>query len=433
MSFTTPYVTVDGIGNIPTFAEYTSGPVASAYYQALLAFMQVIQTQGSPTSPYPSQNLTSGNVTNVNTALNVLTNVVKYGVLIDNTTGAVTYLSAEPSVADMAGKTRSFVTMGMAQNYDVILRSLAAVGVNTDTSSGGVPQITLEKLQQWLDLALQAPTISRAVQNATLEGFAGAQTLQGMIGTDYIQTGNRLITKNLGDLNSALKITQNVLGILSDIQAMHNQLTVLTSTAAFDYLRATNSPNQSLTQEQYVAEYQRFASGFFGKPISPLPIAGLRSAGDTNFASALSQLIKLRDSLQNQVTLLSGMSTASDLVNSSSLYTRLKTILGDINRTFTTPSGDPVTSATSPADAYAGYRKWMVDNYSAFNSGDVAAQGKIQQNLTFGITAAENLNDTQKSNVRNYMYVFEQYYKSASAALQAITQIIQKMAQNISR
>ena len=53
--------------------------------------------------------------------------------------------------------------------------------------------------------------------------------------------------------------------------------------------------------------------------------------------------------------------------------------------------------------------------------------------LTFAITAGQGLNDTQKADVQNYLFVFEEFYKSASAILQSITQMIEKMAQNISR
>ena len=41
--------------------------------------------------------------------------------------------------------------------------------------------------------------------------------------------------------------------------------------------------------------------------------------------------------------------------------------------------------------------------------------------------------DVQKEDVRNFLFVFEEFYKSASAILQRISQMIEKMAQNISR
>jgi hypothetical protein len=62
---------------------------------------------------------------------------------------------------------------------------------------------------------------------------------------------------------------------------------------------------------------------------------------------------------------------------------------------------------------------------------DASKAGSIQDNITFAITAAQSLNDSQKEQVRRYMYVFEEYYKSASSLLAAISQLIQKIAQGI--
>jgi hypothetical protein len=77
---------------------------------------------------------------------------------------------------------------------------------------------------------------------------------------------------------------------------------------------------------------------------------------------------------------------------------------------------------------------WLMDNpdskgaISGIN-GDTA--GDIQDALNKGTVAGQALNDTQKENVRNFLFVFEEFYKSASAILQRISQIIEKMATNI--
>jgi len=73
---------------------------------------------------------------------------------------------------------------------------------------------------------------------------------------------------------------------------------------------------------------------------------------------------------------------------------------------------------------------WVYDGYSASNQ-DGIESGNFQRNLTGAITAAQNLNDTQKEDLRRFMYLFEQFYKSASAILQAIDRMVNKMAQNI--
>ncbi|MGA8164356.1 MAG: hypothetical protein WB791_04935 [Waddliaceae bacterium] len=65
------------------------------------------------------------------------------------------------------------------------------------------------------------------------------------------------------------------------------------------------------------------------------------------------------------------------------------------------------------------------------NLGD--SDGLIQRNINAAITAGQSLNDSQKSEVRRYLFVFEEYYKSASAILNKLTQILERIAQGIAR
>jgi hypothetical protein len=73
------------------------------------------------------------------------------------------------------------------------------------------------------------------------------------------------------------------------------------------------------------------------------------------------------------------------------------------------------------------------NNVNPLNIAGFLPPNTVQGSITTAITAGENLNDTQKEKVRRFMFVFEEYYKSASAILTKITQIIQRMAQGINR
>ena len=48
-------------------------------------------------------------------------------------------------------------------------------------------------------------------------------------------------------------------------------------------------------------------------------------------------------------------------------------------------------------------------------------------------TAASNLNDEQKEDLRRLMHLFEEFYKAASAILLKNQQLMEKVAKNISR
>lgn len=448
MTYSTPYVTVNGIPTaIPTQVEYTNGKMASAYYNAILAFMGVLQIKGTSANPYPAAIISAGNVDQINAALTQLTYLAKYGVIVTSS-GQVIYPSTAVSAGFLASHNLSsnippsagkssyrqyLMTMTMAQDYDAILRSLAAVGVNTNAAGNNVPSITLSQLQQWKDLSVQVSAVANIVQAAALEGYGGAKNLQALIEIDYVQTGNQIISQNMANLKSALNVTQQILNYLSDLQNLHNQVTVKTSTFNFCYAQGGQNgvTNSTHGVSAWSPIYQQAASAFFNTKVTPIILSSITpGVNSSGYINAYKNLVSIRTSLSAQLAKLSAVTSASDRANNTTLYGRLSQVLKDLNTTFVTSTGSPILSTTPPGAASAGFKKWMLDNYSAYNS---VESGQFQQNITFAITAGENLNDTQKETVRNYLYIFEEYYKSASAALQAITQIIQKMAQNIAR
>ena len=78
----------------------------------------------------------------------------------------------------------------------------------------------------------------------------------------------------------------------------------------------------------------------------------------------------------------------------------------------------------------------MLDNYNqkfATSDGNAALAGRMDKDLTFAITAAQSLNDTQKQKVQNFLFIFQEYYNSASSILQALNNLAQKIADAIGR
>lgn len=438
MTFTTPYVQIIGMqSTVPTVFEYTNNKMASAYYNAILAFARVLAIQGTVDNPYPATLVSAGNVAEVNAALFALTKLAKYGIIVTSS-GQIFYPTSTVNSAFLASHNLSqanppsagkssyktfLMTMTMAQDYDQVLRSLKAVGVDVDATGTNVPDLNLQQLQQWRDLAIQVSAIARTVQAAELEGYGGGYHLQSLIEIAYVQAGNDIISQNMAALKSALAITQDVLANLAQMQNLHNQITTRSSAFNFNYQNKYGADNPSA----WSPIYQSAASAYYNTPVTPYIVSSL------NLVSGYMQLISIRNALSAQIKALSATTPESALNSSTSLYGTLKTVMNDLNTAFVDSHGNPVLSTTASSSAIAGFKKWMLDNYSAFNSPNANQAGAYQQNITFAITAGENLNDTQKETVRNYLFIFEEYYKSASSALQAITQIIQKMAQNIAR
>lgn len=151
--------------------------------------------------------------------------------------------------------------------------------------------------------------------------------------------------------------------------------------------------------------------------------------------AAIKQLIKLREDIRNQIAQLIPITPGGDkgTEDSNSLLARLRVVLKGIEDNFKTSQGTQPTSTTTDTAAFSGFQRWMLDNYDQRFKTTENKAGGLQADITFAISAGQSLNDTQKEGVRRYLFIFEEYYKSASAILQKITQIVERMAQGITR
>ncbi|MFV0339104.1 MAG: hypothetical protein ACK5MA_00530 [Parachlamydiaceae bacterium] len=163
--------------------------------------------------------------------------------------------------------------------------------------------------------------------------------------------------------------------------------------------------------------------------------AGLLSQSGVDLFKALVQQVLLLSGYKGQLSARfpEQVGDANSLYTAiSKIYTPLVETLDQENylsivRQGLTPGG------FSPNDAKALFA-WLVDNPDSKGAitginGDAA--GDIQDAINKSTVAGQALNDTQKENVRNFLFVFEEFYKSASAILQRLSQIIEKMAANI--
>jgi hypothetical protein len=183
----------------------------------------------------------------------------------------------------------------------------------------------------------------------------------------------------------------------------------------------------------YINAYSKIASAYYGKPIDPIfkvtipqdyygagnPPTSLTSTVINSSQPAFQYFIAKMQSTRAQISaLIATLASATDPSQAQgSLLQTLRTVRDELPKNY----------------SYSAIHKWVIDGYNVHNASGVANAGKIQTDLTAAITAAESLNDSQKESVRNYMFIFEEYYKSASAILNTLNQIIQKMAQNAGR
>lgn len=220
-----------------------------------------------------------------------------------------------------------------------------------------------------------------------VNSYPQQQSVQSLIELAYIRTANEVLENALSGLEDAITVSKAIITTLNSLQQEKNKLVI----TAKGPLPAYNEGN-----------YEELASAFFGSAIIPTI--------DPTFNPAT--VSSLKATLDAQLAQLNGLTGGSLLADPNSIYNTALQVSTDIG-------ADPTF--------------WLLDNYNQAQTPGASNAGKFQTNLTTAITAAQTLNDQQKEEVRRYLFVFEEYYKSAAALLSKITQILERIAQNIAR
>lgn len=424
--------------------DYTSPEVAATYYanmNVIESFFNKIQT--TPANQNIPTDITPAEATAIQQAISNLLNLAKNGFVANSTAGT-----------SQVTNSVHFLTQQMASNLDLLIRSFQAVGATNPESS-----ISVIQLAEWKDLATTSPAIQSLMQ-AILQATAGNRSIQSIIELDYVATGNNLVNEQLTDMNQALTTTQNVVNSLANLQNIKNSLVIPPSQT---YHAPTTIPfftgdpttiSESTLMKLYrgglavtvlvptptphlsVTVFVKSASNYFTGPIFPQVTSQILSPTThllTPFGiSQFNNLIAIQRSLLAFVPVLSAATTGPTATDSASLLGRIKAILHDFSVLFIS-GGVQAANLTTLTQQSSALQRYLLDcNDPKFAvTGVTPNQG--QNNLTFGVTAAQGLNDQQKQLVQQYLYIFQQFYQSASAVLQAVNQMITKMAQNISR
>lgn len=273
------------------------------------------------------------------------------------------------------------------------------------------------------------------VSGAANQTELNAHTEQALIELIYVRTGNDLIGSAMANLDQALQTTQSVLNILQALQDLHNQIDVR-SKSAFPFLFSTGgatpitgNPTQgtfsligpsgvasdSYDASNYQKLYESAASAYFGQAIEPF--FAFTSPNSPGFNQFVQTLTALKTKLRLEISALSKITPSSAQSDPTSLLSKIRNVYNEL-----------------PADmSFNSVETWAIDNYRSNASTGSNLAGALQNDLTFAITAAEALNDTQKERVRRFLFIFQQYYQSAAAIISKINQITEQMAQKISQ
>jgi len=183
--------------------------------------------------------------------------------------------------------------------------------------------------------------------------------------------------------------------------------------------------------------------------LTPVPVNVPGTGNASAYFSFLSSLATAKTQLSTVVKALSGTQTylSGKVVDPFSLYATAKKVLQEMSGLPSLPidKNPGVISYNSTLTIrygsvnpnFAAYNsainKWIVQGYNNVNGVGTASAGVIQGDLTKAITAGESLNTTQTEAVRNYLFIFQEFYSSATSMLQTISSLLKTMADNVAR
>lgn len=210
-----------------------------------------------------------------------------------------------------------------------------------------------------------------------------------------------------------------------DLKTANGIVNAITVDTVIPLLSVADAPSNA-------TQFNAAAQTAFGQPIDPVVDFKGRTDNDV-----LNSLIEIRKKLAAQLTILDQLNPPpASGRDPNSIGAKIADVLQDLETHI--PSNLDVN--TQGPQMLAGLSRWILDNLDKHSSSGIIADqnaaktaGDIQRNLQEAITSATNLNDTQKEDLRRFMFIFDEFYKSASAMLTRITQILEKMAQNAGR
>jgi hypothetical protein len=402
---------ITGIGPVAVNTTEYISPAVLAEYTQLMALLKSVYDKRKDNPAYANQ------------PASTLINETDYDTVIQALNGLAAL--AKNGKTDTLGTSQfqSFITPDMANQIDNVIKSLNVVDISPFSSASLTPDQKIAALGSWQSLAgfgiesiLQRALETSARAQGVLDPVTGTvvqvpytRTLQSAVELDYVKNANTIIFGNLTDLEGALKTTTGILDTLQVVQSISNQISAPTVTSNF-----------TVPAEGSIDDIKNAGKAYFDNQI-PIPIPTSTSGYDLLMAKRTlsAQLAVLITQANNKNTPKESIFAQNTLANS------IRNVIRDISTAFKNVdlmNKDAVKAAVS---------NWILDKQDQNPNQGLSGSGDIQENITVAIRNGESLNDQQRSQVRRSLYLFEEFYKSASTMLDRLTTALEKIGGNI--
>jgi len=323
----------------------------------------------------------------------------------------------------------------MASSVDNLTRTIRSAGwdpINNPTPGDGSDTAALTTLltgtgpqiynvDGLLTQGLSAASQAMIIGDATTQ----SNSLQQVLMVDYIQQGNDILYNEMSQLQSAINVNNNALSYLNSLQDLMNQKDPQQFLMQLQTLSTTNLSTLGDTQ------YNSFEQQTFNQTLGTVPkftdsdaasyITALTNSGTDGLAQGAFQTLSntMTQSYTYSVTQIQSNLTylIQQLQGQGAAGSSLQQSLTQIQNDFT---------AAQTASPSAALNTWIQDITNG-------TEGNYQNDLNNAIVASQAFNDTERTNLQQVMFVFEEFYKSATDMLSRLTQLIEKMGDAINR
>ncbi|MBS4164086.1 Uncharacterized protein PRO82_001402 [Candidatus Protochlamydia amoebophila] len=332
---------------------------------------------------------------------------------------------------------QSFMNQAMVTPLNDIMKTLSIVGIPPDPNAGplsdsakiatlmgwkSLPNFQIDvlgPLNAALSIQLEAYQYTVNIENpgtgiiSTLTVLASpGRSLQSMLELEYIGAGNTQMAGKMADLEQALSLSQQILKTLTGIQNISNEIQV--------YNKIPFKLPNTADLDDYKKQYKKQASAYFAQ-IFPTaePVA-----------DSAQKLLNLKQSLWDQMVALEAANPTSGRNETGSLANAVYKVVQDISAAFV---GVDLTAANAQDQLFASVKKWIMDNQDVRidDAGSNKNAGAIQDRLASAMTTAQNLEESQREDVRRYLLLFQEFYKSAMSMIQLLGTIFDKINKGI--
>ncbi|MBS0634106.1 MAG: hypothetical protein JSR37_01415 [Verrucomicrobia bacterium] len=338
----------------------------------------------------------------------------------------------------------------MAQGLDKLIRALRAAGwdpisdpTNTParlaTAQAAIAQVTGTSTASIYGLTGILSSAASAAAQAHLVGAAAntdSMSIQQVLMVDYVSRGNEILFNEMALLKDAVDANQVALSYLNSLQDLMNQKDPQKFIMQLQELNNVNV-NTTSPQEQFNA----FEKATYDQSLSTLSRLGTESAvAYTAYFNNLATGAPIPADAQLAASAFEDLTNATNTIagySVTNILANLDYLIGEIGGKGGSPASGLIQALNTVRNDFQGLSNTPANQLSAIQNwiqdAQPSDQGGFQRNLSNAIVSSQSFNDTERENLREVMFVFEEFYKSASGLLSRLTQLLEKMADGIAR